>query len=649
MSALINGVRWGVSTLCNATIQTVTYPTRFFKSPITQVAQESILQERVEQPSIAERRISKIGAGSEEDDQVLNLNRQTQITEEALIEILSQNPGYKKIKIAGLPITDQTLACIAQYSPDVRVLDISFCVHLTQNGFNVLAEKCKQIQTLKCSRLSINDGELNQLFAANPNLKFLQAGEASFLGEETLKQLAATNQELISCIFRMPSSQQNIDDSFIQFLQGCTKLNTLDIFSWGTHCLTEKSLNALADYSKNLRSLNVGGNGQNYTADSFTSILTKLPNLIHFKGILFSNSNFRFTEAQFLEILAVISPHIMTLELGGLTLIQPETYLTLSNCNKLKCVSLSYSTQLTDDILAQLTNALTALETLKIESEGNVNLSGDFLTQITNKNLSKLTLSGICLNSNNNWTVENFANLDLKKLTLSQVALNEIATSNMTNLLLASPHLQTMQLFSSPPVYTEEFFQISAMENLRKVLLNPLETCVSISESTMAEFVKKNPNLISIKIVNGTMAAGDDFIQALMTLEELTALYIDLDPSISNLDSMEFKHLKEVQLLGLPQHAGAQLTSFMQKNKVINLTFGNSELYSEEIVAAIQANPTQTSIRFSAAEINDDGMNRVLEVSDSLNTLGFSLCRHITEKGFEQAKNNYPDVIFYRG
>lgn len=640
MSSVIG---WTASVLGSITRQIANTPFQAYgyfvsgSQSTTQMAQECIQQNTMPLPHcLDDKKIRKINPGSYE--RILNYNGKTRITEDELIEQLRANPGYEKIAIAGLPITDKALEWIAITSPGVEFLNISLCVHITSAGINALAQACTKIQDLKCSQLAIDDGELNPLLAANPDLRHFTAKNSKFIGENTLKQLAQSNQNLVACMFSMPHLLgQNLDDAFVLFTQNCRNLKILDLFSWGSSCLTDRALVAIAENLHELRFLNVG-NGLNYTPASFTTLLTSLPNLRHFKGIT-SYPGFQFTCEEFLQIIEAV-PQIETLELSGLVHIDQDSLQQITRCTKLSSLGMVFATQMTDTLLSEIINQLTKLNKVTI---GGTALSGDFLTQIKNSNVQQICLSSVKLNAETNYESGLYADLDLKVLKLTQVTMNEIAVSNMIELLQANPNLKKLQLFTSPATYTQNFFETSRMAKLRKLILQPYDCDNPIDETTMAKFIQQNPKLTCVRILGGT-STGNILTSALATLKQLTTLAVKLATSTSNLDTMQFEHLKFAEFINMPDNAGEQFRLFMQKNNVITLTITNSKLTSNELVAAIEANPTQTSLMYSECSIDDTAMNEILKISLSLIFIQFIWCRHITNDGVQQAQENYPSV-----
>ncbi len=567
------------------------------------------------------------------NEQRLDLNNQTDLTEEQVIQQLSTRTDWVSIGLAGVAITDKTLQLLATF-PELKHLDLSRCMLLTSNGFEDLANAQFKLSSLCISSVPLQDGDL--AYSLLENLTTLVATDCPGLGAVTLNRLAEIRKltTFVSRIFANTSSEfdETLDQALSNFLSTCP-LITLNISSWP---LSANNLSVLQN-SKTLKNL--------YLYLSDFKLIKDIGNLLMTLDLKFFRSNCCGTDQQTIDFLKK-NYNLKELILYNDNFFSDETYAQLLNNKKLTKIKFISANKTPEDFFENACSQLPNLKSFSLSYLSASPLPLRFSFSMLEK-LKTFFISFVSLQLIDD-TIPNTP-LDLKKITWYPSP-PYMDYTLLTNFFSACTQLENFSFFLETLDQTSSF-PFTQLKTLR--LIPPTnENYVSVPPSYLT-FLEKNPELVAIDL--NTIVVTDDYLKLLNSLEKLQKIMLWFDPTQALTCPLDHLiTLKDLHLCNISQNQSNYLETLVKNNALIELFIQGMQkcdvdvsLSSETIKNAIIANPCQEILKFLYVALTKNDLLEILEVCStrSLNHVYLGGCPLITQEDVDQAIQHYPHLV----
>ena len=206
--------------------------------------------------------------------ELLNVNfpRNNGISDGGVIALAQKCTALKKLRLCGIPVTDAALLAVAEHCPELRVLSVGDCDHISDTGVIALVQRCAALKSLDLENTCVTDDAVS---AAAKNCSYLEELNLGAL-ERGFKR-NVTDNALRTIAKYLPKLQAlNLDDrslvsdaGVIELVRSCTALKTLNV---SDTLITDAAVVAIAKHCPIIEDLNL--HLTNYDSSRDDTVLT---------------------------------------------------------------------------------------------------------------------------------------------------------------------------------------------------------------------------------------------------------------------------------------------------------------------------------------------------------------------------------------
>ena len=209
--------------------------------------------------------------------------RSNGISDDGVIALAQKCTALKTLRLCGIPVTDAALLAVAEHCPELRVLSVGGCYHISDTGVIALVQRCAALKSLDLENTRITDDAVSAAAKNCPYLEELHLGalECDFKWDVTDNALRTIAKYLPKLQALHLDDRSGVSDAgVIELVRSCTALKTLDV---SDTLITDAAVLAIAKHCPIIEDLNLyhnsSGNGTVLTDESVVALGQNCPRL----------------------------------------------------------------------------------------------------------------------------------------------------------------------------------------------------------------------------------------------------------------------------------------------------------------------------------------------------------------------------------
>ena len=209
--------------------------------------------------------------------------RSNGISDDGVIALAQKCTALKTLRLCAIPVTDAALLAVAEHCPELRVLSVGGCYHISDTGVIALVQRCAALKSLDLENTRITDDAVSAAAKNCPYLEELHLGalECDFKWDVTDNALRTIAKYLPKLQALHLDDRSGVSDAgVIELVRSCTALKTLDV---SDTLITDAAVLAIAKHCPIIEDLNLyhnsSGNGTVLTDESVVALGQNCPRL----------------------------------------------------------------------------------------------------------------------------------------------------------------------------------------------------------------------------------------------------------------------------------------------------------------------------------------------------------------------------------
>jgi len=191
--------------------------------------------------------------------ELLNVNylRSNGISDDGVIALAQECTALKTLRLCAIPVTDAALSAVAEHCPELRILSVGNCYHISDTGVIALVQRCAALKSLDLENTCVTDDAVSAAAKNCPYLEELHLGalECDFKWDVTDNALRTIAKYLPKLQALHLEDRERISDAgVIELVRSCTALKTLDV---SDTLVTDAAVVAIAKHCPIIEDLNL--------------------------------------------------------------------------------------------------------------------------------------------------------------------------------------------------------------------------------------------------------------------------------------------------------------------------------------------------------------------------------------------------------
>jgi F-box/leucine-rich repeat protein 2/20 len=197
-----------------------------------------------------------------------------EISDDGVIALAQKCTALKTLRLSGIPVTDAALLAVAEHCPELRVLSVGDCDHISDAGVIALVQRCAALKSLDLENTRVTDDVVSAVAKNCPYLEELDlcAQDGDFeirrdVTDNALRTIAKYLPKLQA--LRLEDRERISDAGVIELVRSCTALKTLNVCDT---LVTDAAVVAIAKHCPIIEDLNL--QMTNYDSSRNGTVLT---------------------------------------------------------------------------------------------------------------------------------------------------------------------------------------------------------------------------------------------------------------------------------------------------------------------------------------------------------------------------------------